>query len=98
MKLINLKKPFILNILLVVIATIIMFIPLIVNKDAKFIALDDQAQTMISEIDQNYKPWFKPIWQPPNAEITTFLFALQSAIGAGLVGYFIGLKQKKKTD
>jgi len=43
-----------------------------------------------------YKPWFEPIWEPPNSEIETFLFSLQAAIGAIIVGYFIGYYKGKK--
>ncbi len=37
-----------------------------------------------------YKPWFTPIYQPASGEIETFLFATQAAIGALIVGYYIG--------
>ncbi len=37
-----------------------------------------------------YKPWFNPIFQPASGEIETFLFSLQAAIGALIVGYYIG--------
>ena len=33
---------------------------------------------------------FNSIWEPPSGEIESLLFALQAAIGAGFIGYFIG--------
>ena len=51
---------------------------------------DDAAKDMIGEIDPNYKPWFKSIIEPASEEIASMLFALQAAIGAGFIGYYIG--------
>ncbi len=31
-----------------------------------------------------------PLWEPPSGEIESLLFALQAAIGAGLVGFYFG--------
>ena len=41
--------------------------------------------------------------EPPSGEIESLLFALQAAIGAGFIGYFIGYtrgksKQKKEKE
>ncbi len=58
---------------------------------------DTQIVSQIGMITGNeYKPWFEPIWAPPNGEIETFLFSLQAAIGAIIVGYFIGYYKGKK--
>ncbi len=43
-----------------------------------------------------YKPWFTPIWEPPSGEIETFLFSLQAAFGAIIVGYYIGYYKGKR--
>ena len=51
---------------------------------------DDAAKDMIGEIDPNYKPWFQSIIEPASGEIASMLFALQAAIGAGVIGYYIG--------
>ena len=51
---------------------------------------DDQACEAIGKIDPNYKPWFKPLWEPPSGEIESLLFGLQSAIGAGALCYALG--------
>jgi len=58
---------------------------------------DDQAKQAVKKIDPNYKPWFSPVWEPPSGEIESFLFSVQSAIGAFAVGYVIG-KNKGRQD
>ncbi len=58
---------------------------------------DTQIVSQIGVITGNeYKPWFEPLWKPPNSEIETFLFSLQAAIGASIAGYFIGYYKGKK--
>lgn len=88
-----LKKNLILAFLVIFIAVI----PLILVKNAQFVGSDDQAKKAITQIDANYKPWFSPIWQPPSGEIESLLFALQAAIGSGVVCYYFGyLKGKSR--
>ena len=69
-------------------------VPLVVTGGAEFGGADGEAETAITEIDAGYEPWFSSIWEPPSGEIESLLFALQAAIGAGLVfyalGYYIG--------
>ncbi|MDP3066703.1 MAG: energy-coupling factor ABC transporter substrate-binding protein [Methanobacteriaceae archaeon] len=61
-----------------------------------FAGADSNAGSAIEET--GYKPWFKPIWEPPSGEIETLLFALQAAMGAFILGYFLGYyKNKRKT-
>jgi cobalt/nickel transport protein len=57
---------------------------------AEWTGADEQAELAISDINPHYEPWFSPIWEPPSGEIETFLFSLQAAIGALLIGYFLG--------
>ena len=61
--------------------------------DEQFQGTDDQGQKLIMQIRPDYKPWFAGIWQPPSEEITNLFFALQGAIGAGVLCYYIGLKR-----
>lgn len=56
-----------------------------------FTGSDDKAKSMISAINPDYKPWFSPILEPASGEIASLLFALQAAIGAGVIGYYIGV-------
>ncbi|MBS1247819.1 MAG: cobalt transporter substrate-binding protein CbiN, partial [Proteobacteria bacterium] len=36
--------------------------------------------------------WFGWVWEPP-PEIASGLFALQAALGAGILGYYLGFKR-----
>ena len=65
--------------------------PLLHFQGNTFNATDSKNSTAIEELRPGYKPWFKPVIKPSGAEIETFLFATQAAIGAGIVGYVIGL-------
>ncbi len=55
-----------------------------------FAGADDKAKNTISTIAPQYKPWFKPLMEPPSNEIGSLLFALQAALGAGFIGYWLG--------
>ncbi len=55
-----------------------------------FAGADGQAKDLVVEIQPNYKPWFQPILEPPSGEIESLLFALQAALGAGFLGYYLG--------
>nr|WP_295970006.1 energy-coupling factor ABC transporter substrate-binding protein [uncultured Bacillus sp.] len=83
------------NILLIGIVILLTIIPLFIQKEAEFGGADGEAETAISEIDSSYEPWFSNIWEPPSGEIESLLFALQAAIGAGFIGYFIGWTRGK---
>ncbi|WP_333276953.1 MULTISPECIES: energy-coupling factor ABC transporter substrate-binding protein [unclassified Microcoleus] len=52
---------------------------------------DDQAEKAITEIQPGYEPWFKHFFEPASGEIESLLFASQAAMGAGVIGYVIGL-------
>lgn len=56
-----------------------------------FTGADDRAKNMIGTINPDYKPWFSPILEPASNEIASLLFALQAAIGAGVIGYYLGV-------
>ena len=43
--------------------------------------------------EAGYQPWFEPLWTPPSKEIESLLFSLQAALGAGLLGYYVGLRR-----
>lgn len=58
---------------------------------ALFAGADNQARELIGRIAPDYQPWFEPILQPASDEIASLLFALQAALGAGFIGYYIGV-------
>lgn len=51
---------------------------------------DDQAKDAIMEIAPAYEPWFEPLIEPASGEIASLLFALQAALGAGVLGWWLG--------
>jgi cobalt/nickel transport protein len=55
-----------------------------------FRGADDQAKDVIGALAPDYKTWFKPLMEPPSGEIGSLLFALQAALGAGFIGYYLG--------
>ncbi|NJL78199.1 MAG: energy-coupling factor ABC transporter substrate-binding protein [Richelia sp. RM2_1_2] len=65
--------------------------PIIFLRDAEFGGADGEAEEAITEVKPDYKPWFTPIFEPPSGEIESLLFSSQAALGAGLIGYAIGL-------
>lgn len=79
--------------LLLVLVVALAVIPLIMSSGAEFSGSDDQAEGAITELNPSYVPWFSSVWEPPSGEIESLLFALQAALGAGFVAYYIGLKR-----
>lgn len=65
-------------------------IPLIVVK-GEFGGADGEASEVIGTIKPDYEPWFEPLLEPASGEIESLLFVSQGAIGAGILGYVIGL-------
>lgn len=86
------------NIILIIIVILLSVIPLWMKGGAEFGGADGQAEVAITQMQPDYKPWFSSIWEPPSGEIESLLFALQAAIGAGFIGYFLGyLRARKET-
>jgi cobalt/nickel transport protein len=79
--------------LLLGIVVLLAVVPLFLHPDSEFGGADGQAEVVIAEINPDAEPWFEPLIQPPGGETESLLFALQAAIGAGVIGYFLGLKR-----
>lgn len=62
------------------------------REGAEFAGTDGQAMAAVAALQPDYQPWFGLIWDPP-AEIASGLFALQAALGAGILGYYLGFKR-----
>jgi cobalt/nickel transport protein len=86
----------------VAIAVLPLILPLPGGLAEPFAGADAQAQAAITAANPDYQPWFTPLWEPPSGEIESLLFALQAALGAGLLGYYLGLRrgqsQQRKRD
>ena len=78
------------NLLLLAIVVALAVFPIIFLQDAEFGGADGEAEEAITEIATDYEPWFNAIWEPPSGEIESLLFVLQAAIGAAIIGYFVG--------
>jgi len=85
------------NIILILLVILIVVFPLVIVKDSEFSGADGEAEGLIGEINPTYEPWFSAFWEPPSGEIESLLFALQAALGAGFIGYYIGYKRGEKT-
>lgn len=84
------------TILLIVLVVVLALIPMVFLKDAEFGGADGQAEFAITEISPDYVPWFAPLWEPPSGEIESLFFSSQAAIGAGIIGYFLGFWKGRK--
>lgn len=78
------------NVLLLLLVALLTAIPLFALRDAPFEGADGQAEELITQSDPDYEPWFQPIFEPASGEVESLLFALQAAIGSGVVCFFLG--------
>ena len=86
------------NLILIVIVVLIAVIPLVFLKDAEFGGADGLAEEVITEIAPDYEPWYNSLLEPASGEIESLLFALQAALGAGVVGFVLGRVTGKKPE
>jgi cobalt/nickel transport protein len=87
------------HLLMLIGVVIIVFIPFLLyagqgEDQGYFTGADSSAGPVIAET--GYQPWFKPIWEPPSGEMESLFFALEAAIGALIIGYFLGYYTAKK--
>ena len=81
---------------LLIIAAMIAIIPLFALKGAQFGGSDDAGSQVVSEITgTDYKPWFTPVMETwiggeLPGEIESLLFCVQTAIGVGVIAFFMG--------
>lgn len=88
-----------LNLVLILIVIILAIIPLYIAKEAEFGGADGEAESAVIEINPDYEPWFAPLMEPKSGEIESLLFALQAAIGSGIVFYGLGyMKGRRKKE
>ena len=77
---------------LLVLAVVALFaVPLLVDDgSAEYAGSDSQATELVQESAPDYQPWFESLFSPGSAEIESGLFALQAALGGGVLGYVLG--------
>lgn len=86
--------------MVIILIVLLAVVPLVIKSNAEFGGSDDQAEGVIEELDPGYKPWAAPVMEPKSGEVESLLFALQAALGAGVIGYYLGYarREKKKED
>ena len=77
-------------------------IPLIFVR-GEYAGADAQAEGAIKDLNASYEPWFHPFFEPPSKEVESLLFASQAALGAGVIGFVVGLyrgrsERREKND
>ena len=90
------------TVLLLLLAVVIIAVaPLILIQDSEFGGADGMAEEVVAEISPDYEPWAESLIEPPGGETESLLFSLQSAIGAGIIGFGFGYlvcRNKQKSD
>lgn len=89
------------NWILVIAVIALAVIPLVFVR-GEYGGSDGEAEKAITEIQPDYQPWFNHFFEPASGEIESLLFATQAALGAGVIGYAIGLykgrSHRQKSD
>ncbi|MFF8839411.1 energy-coupling factor ABC transporter substrate-binding protein [Streptomyces sp. NPDC015130] len=88
------------NALLLLVVAALAVLPLALglgdHKEEPFTGADAEAETAITELQPDYEPWFSPLYEPPSGEIESALFALQAALGAGVLAYYFGVRRGRR--
>ncbi|MGX5656703.1 energy-coupling factor ABC transporter substrate-binding protein [Geodermatophilus nigrescens] len=75
---------------LLVLAVVALFaLPLVLDGGASEYAGTDSLATGTIE-ESGYTPWFESVFSPSSSEVESGLFALQAALGGGVLGYVLG--------
>lgn len=81
--------------LLVLAVVALVAVPLAMGSDTEFGGADGVAAEAIEAADPGFAPWATPLFEPA-AETASGLFALQAALGAGVLGYALGVARTRR--
>lgn len=86
-------------------AVLLIVAPVIALRGAEFGGSDDKGSQMVEEVTgQAYEPWHTPILEQfldgeIPGELESLLFCIQTAIGVGILAFFMGrFVERKKHD
>ncbi len=65
---------------------------LLLAGDAGFGGADGKALALVRDLAPGYEPWAVPVWTPAGS-LEGLLFALQAALGAGVIGWIVGYRR-----
>ena len=87
---------------LLILCVVIACIPLLTIHNSEFGGADGQAEEVISDLNPDYEPWAESILEPPGGETESLLFALQAAVGSGVIffafGYLVARKKYRPSE
>ena len=86
------------NLILIGLVILLAAFPLWYCRGAEFGGADGMAGELIEETNPDYEPWFQPIFEPASGEVESLLFALQAAVGSGVVCFVLGRMTAKKPE
>lgn len=74
-----------------ILAVVVLAIAPLLFVKGEYGGADGEAEVAVTEIQPDYEPWFESPIELPSGEIESLLFVTQAAVGAGIIGYVIGL-------
>ncbi|PVY96913.1 energy-coupling factor ABC transporter substrate-binding protein [Actinomycetospora cinnamomea] len=89
------------NILLLLAVVLLAAVPLLLGLgqgEEPFSGADSRAESAITEDHPTYEPWFSSVFEPPSGEVESGLFAVQAALGAGVLGYCLGVVRTRRRN
>ena len=96
------KKNALIVVVLLLLCVVIAAIPLLTIHNSEFGGADGQAEEVISDLNPDYEPWAESILEPPGGETESLLFALQAAVGSGIIffafGYLVARKKYRPSE
>lgn len=84
------------SVLLALLALGILLAAFLVAGNGASAGTDGVATQAVQESTPGYQPWFSLSWLPKSTEVQSGLFALQAAIGAGVVGFVLGTMRERR--